>query len=73
MTNQFTRCIDCQSEKINKVRGAFPVSIHDKIWKVPSIEYYVCTQCGEKFMDLVNESKIDEYLKRKSLHVASRS
>jgi YgiT-type zinc finger domain-containing protein len=73
MSNPFTCCITCHSEKINKVRGAFPVAIHDKTWKVPNIEYYVCTQCGEKFMDLDNESKIDAYLKNKNLHVASKS
>jgi YgiT-type zinc finger domain-containing protein len=72
MTNQFSRCIACHSEKINKVRGAFPVTVHEKTLMIPNIEYYVCTQCGEKFMDLDNENKIDAYLKNKNLHVASR-
>ena len=73
MTDTFTRCIACRSEKIDKVRGAFPIVIHDKSWKVPGIEYYVCAQCGEKFMDLDNEGKIDAFLKSKNLYVTSRS
>ncbi len=73
MTDIFTCCIVCRSENINRIRGAFPIMIHDKSWKVPGIEYYVCAQCGEKFMDLDNESKIDAYLKHNNLYVASRS
>jgi YgiT-type zinc finger domain-containing protein len=70
MSSIFTHCIACQSDKIRKVQGSFSVTIQDKTLKIPHIEYYECSQCGEKFMDLDNESKIDAYLKRKSVHVA---
>jgi len=65
MNNTFTYCIACQSDNIQKVRGAFQITIAGKKMKVPNIEYYICSQCGEQFMDLDNESKIDAYLKRK--------
>jgi YgiT-type zinc finger domain-containing protein len=69
MSNKFSFCIACQSDNIQKVRGAFQITIEGKKMKIPDLEYYVCSQCGEQFMDLDNESKIDVYLKRKRAHV----
>ena len=67
MNNMFSRCIACQSENIHKVRGVFQINMTNKEIKVPNIEYYTCSQCGEQFMDLDNEIKIDAYLKNKHL------
>jgi len=70
MSNEFKYCIGCQNDNIKKVHGSFQITIEGKKMKVPNIEYYICSQCGEQFMDLENESKIDAYLKRKRAHVA---
>ena len=70
MNDVFKYCIACQSDNIQKVRDAFQITVAGKKMKVPDIEYFVCLQCGEQFMDLDNESKIDAYLKRKHAHVA---
>jgi YgiT-type zinc finger domain-containing protein len=64
MSNRITRCISCHSDKIVKKRGAFPAPIRGKTVKIPNVEYYVCSQCGETFLDLDNETKIDLYLEQ---------
>ena len=63
MNSKITHCISCNSVKIAKKRGSFPVSIRGKTIRVPNIERYVCAECGETFLDLDNEAKIDAYLK----------
>jgi YgiT-type zinc finger domain-containing protein len=74
MSSRITRCISCHSDKIKKRRGLFPVSVCGESVKVPGIEYHVCSQCGETFLDLDNETKIDLYLKQhRTRSVASGS
>ena len=63
MNNKITHCISCNSIRIAKKRGGFPVTIRGKTIRVPNIERYVCAECGETFLDLDNETKIDAYLK----------
>ena len=63
MNNRITHCIACNSVRIAKKRGGFPVTIRGKTIRVPNIERYVCAECGETFLDLDNEAKIDAYLK----------
>ena len=63
VSGKITRCIACRSDKIVKERGGFPVTIRGKTVKVPNVERYVCAECGETFLDLDNEAKIDPYLK----------
>lgn len=62
MSNKITRCIACQSDKIRRKRGLFPVTVHGEMVKVPDVEYYACSKCGETFLDLDNETKIDIHL-----------
>ncbi len=73
MSNAIAHCISCQSEKIRKKRGAFPVTVHGKAVKIPNVEWYECAQCGETFLDLDNESKIDVYLERHRAGTVSAS
>jgi YgiT-type zinc finger domain-containing protein len=62
MTNKITRCISCDSESIRRRKGIFPASVGGATVDIPDIEYYVCGKCGETFLDLDNESKIDLFL-----------
>jgi YgiT-type zinc finger domain-containing protein len=64
MTSQITHCISCDSDKITRKKGLFPVTAHGEAMKVPDIEYHVCSRCGETFLDLDNEGKIDLYLEQ---------
>jgi YgiT-type zinc finger domain-containing protein len=73
MSNAITTCIVCQSAQIKKKRGSFPVTCHDKTVEVPGIESYHCSQCGETFLDLDNETKIDAYLKSQRTQRATAS
>jgi len=73
MSNPINRCISCQSDKIRKKRGAFPVTKHGKTVNVPGIERYTCSQCGETFLDLDNETKIDNYLAQRETRPLSTS
>ncbi len=71
MNNRTTRCIACRSDKVRKKRGLFPVTIRGETVKVPDIEYHICSQCGETFLDLDNETKIDLYLKQHGARAAA--
>lgn len=64
MTNRITHCISCDSDKITKKKGPFSVSVCGETVKIPGVEYYACPECGETFLDLDNETKIDLYLKQ---------
>jgi len=64
MSNRITHCIACDSDRIAKKRGLFSVTVHGQIVKIPAIESYTCATCGETFLDLDNEAKIDAYLER---------
>ena len=63
MSDKITRCIACRSGEIAKKRGRFPVTVHGKTVVVPRIESHTCSRCGETFLELDNEAKIDAYLK----------
>ena len=65
MSNSITHCISCGSDKLQKKRRGFPVTVHGTALKIPNIEFYLCSQCGETFLDLDNETKLDLYLKRR--------
>jgi YgiT-type zinc finger domain-containing protein len=71
MSKSIAHCISCQSEKIRKKRGALPLTVHGKVVKIPNVEWYECAQCGETFLDLDNESKIDAYLERQRTSTVS--
>ena len=72
--SKITRCIACQSDKIKRKRGLFPVTVRGEEVKIPDIEHYVCSNCGETFLDLDNETKIDLYLEQHRMRpVASGS
>jgi YgiT-type zinc finger domain-containing protein len=74
MNSRIDRCISCDSDKITKKKGFFSANVRGETVKIPGIEYYVCSRCGETFLDLDNESKIDRYLKeRRPRTAASRS
>jgi len=74
MSSQITRCISCDSDKIMKKKGPFSAAVSGTTVKIPGIEYYVCSECGETFLDLDNETKIDLYLEQhRPLVVASGS
>ena len=64
MSSRITRCIACESDKIRRKRGLFPATVHGETVKIPNMEYYVCSACGETFLDLENETKIDLYLEQ---------
>ena len=64
MTSPITQCISCGSDTLQKKRRGFPVTVHGTTLKVPNIEFYVCSRCGETFLDLDNETKVDLYLKQ---------
>ena len=67
MTNAITYCISCQSRKIKKKRGSFPATVHGKTVRIPGVEYYCCSDCGEMFLDLDNEAKVDRYMERQRI------
>jgi len=67
MSNAMTNCISCGSGKIKRKRGPFPATVHGKTVKVPSVEYYCCSDCGETFLDLDNEAKLDRYLEQQRI------
>jgi YgiT-type zinc finger domain-containing protein len=71
MTNAFTRCISCGGETIDKIEGKYSITVRNRKTTIPGIEYYSCARCGETFMDLENERKIDAYLKAESGHAMS--
>jgi YgiT-type zinc finger domain-containing protein len=71
MSNRIIRCISCQSDKIKKKRGMFPATVRGESVKIPDIEYYICSQCGETFLDLDNETKIDLYIVQHPLSTAA--
>lgn len=71
MASSITRCISCGGDKLTKKRGPFPAVVHSKTVKIPGIEYYVCSRCGETFLDLNNEAKIDLYLERHQTEVVA--
>jgi len=74
MSNKITRCISCGSDKIRKKRGLFPVNVRGETERIPDIDCNICSRCGETFLDLDNETKIDLYLdRRRTGAVASRS
>ena len=65
MSNSITHCISCGNDKLQKKRRGFHVTVHGKTLNVPNIEFYVCSRCGEIFLDLDNETKLDLYLKQR--------
>jgi YgiT-type zinc finger domain-containing protein len=71
MSNRIIHCITCQSDKIKRKQGMFPVTVHGEIVKIPGIESYVCPECGETFLDLDNETRIDAYLEQHQPHPAT--
>jgi len=73
MTSTIAHCIVCQSAQIKKKRGSFSVTCHENTVEVPDIESYHCSQCGETFLDLDNETKIDVYLERQRTEPATTS
>ncbi|MBU4273733.1 MAG: YgiT-type zinc finger protein [Planctomycetes bacterium] len=72
MSNSITHCISCGSDKLEKKRRGFPVTVHGTALKVPNIEFYTCSRCGETFLDLDNETKLDLYLKRRRTSAKSK-
>ena len=62
MTRPITRCVSCGSTDIRNARGQFSVTAHGEMVNIPDIERYTCARCGETFLDLDNETKIDGYL-----------
>ena len=64
MNNNFTNCIACDSAQVKKRLGRFSIIYQGKAVEVPGIESYCCSKCGETFLDLDNEAKIDMYLQR---------
>lgn len=65
MSNSITHCISCGNDKLQKKRRGFRVTVHGKTLNVPNIEFYVCSRCGETFLDLDNETKVDLFLKQR--------
>ena len=73
MNSAITNCIVCGNAQIKKRRGRFSVVTHGKTVEVPGIESYHCSKCGETFLDLDNEAKIDMYLEREQAQPAASS
>lgn len=63
-------CPACGSPKIKKTKGAFEIVTRKKKVSVPDIEYHQCQNCGERFTDIENEKRIDDYLTSKRSHAA---
>jgi YgiT-type zinc finger domain-containing protein len=49
-----------------KLHGDFTVLSQGKKVRVRNVDYYRCPRCGEEFMDLENELKIDRTVSKRS-------
>jgi len=63
MNSRFELCPICESKKIKKKIGNFEVLVENKEIVVPDITFFICTECKEKFTDVENEIKIDDFIK----------
>jgi len=59
----FSFCPICENNKIKKKSGNFEFLIEKKKIVVPDITFFICTDCKEKFTDVENEIKIDDFIK----------
>jgi YgiT-type zinc finger domain-containing protein len=63
------KCPTCGSNKIEKVCKDWESTAPVKKYKVPSLEYYECSVCGEELYDAAAMRKIESY----SLKILNRS
>jgi YgiT-type zinc finger domain-containing protein len=66
MTSSISRCVSCGKDKLIKHHGDFTVLSQGKKVRVRNVDYYHCPRCGEEFMDLDNELKIDRSVSKRS-------
>jgi YgiT-type zinc finger domain-containing protein len=48
---KITTCPSCGSNKIKKVRRSWTGTFKDRTYRVPSLQYYECPDCGERVYD----------------------
>lgn len=58
---QIKTCPTCGSNKIRRVVKDVVRKYKDQTYKVPAIEFYECSNCGEKVYDKVAIQKIEEH------------
>ena len=56
---KITVCPSCGSNKIKKVRRNWIGEFQGQTYTVPSLEFYVCENCGEKIYDREAMRKIE--------------
>lgn len=58
---KLTTCPICASKKIAKVRRTLTRQAGGKSYKVPSVQFYECGNCGEQFFDRAASQLIDAH------------
>lgn len=57
--DKITRCPSCGSLKIKQVRQDWTGKHNSKAYRVPELEYYECSNCGEKLYDRAAMRRIE--------------
>jgi YgiT-type zinc finger domain-containing protein len=63
MNNKFfiKTCPTCGSDKIQLVVKDIIRKYQDQTYTVPSVEFYICSNCGEKVYDKTAIQKVEEF------------
>ena len=67
---KITRCPNCESRKIKRVRGSLELKTKKKSISVPDIDYFLCSKCLATYTDIEAEKRIDAFLARKRKRAA---
>jgi YgiT-type zinc finger domain-containing protein len=61
MLKTISVCPSCGSNTLKKVRRNWTGKVNGQTYVVPDLEYYICSQCGEKIYDRQAMRKIEAH------------
>ena len=71
-TLRIKKCPSCGSKNLKRIRKDWKSTGLKKNYNVPSLDYYVCPDCGEELFDQAAMNRIESYSPNLKKHSSKR-